>query len=345
MFRWMDEIDMIYGGESRKAGVPVTFTLQQMYGDVLAPVDVAPGKLMFVSCIIKMDNRRKHNSHDWCVHSVCPPALPPPSPFLLLDWNFTCVLAGSSVVFPSSTCPHTSTSQTWGQPPTRSAWPASSSTWKETSTVVLSPGSRESRSSPPRLLFRSPTPLIAKGLGNCFRTRWRPLSLGLCRISRFSIQAPLVFPGAGGSCPGCPDRQPNPFAPQKLKPGATLLNHLTREVQAYELGPGNGAAKASQALVGYVAILPGPCQLLRTSDALEPTFLDSFFDFINRDAVRPRPSPPCGAHRLQHCSYSRWLGNAFILAVKGSGHPDQPPVSLVAGMPPVPWQFYLAAYP
>ena len=46
--------------------LPVTFSIQQVHeSGSLAEVDIAPGRSLYVSTIIKYDNRRKHNSHEW----------------------------------------------------------------------------------------------------------------------------------------------------------------------------------------------------------------------------------------------------------------------------------------
>ena len=61
---------------------------------------------------------------------------------------------------------------------------------------------------------------------------------------------------------------------------------MQREVQAYELGPANCSnVKASQAVLGFELILSGPCQIIRTEDALHDEFLDAFFTMINQDPV------------------------------------------------------------
>ena len=73
---------------------------------------------------------------------------------------------------------------------------------------------------------------------------------------------------------------------QRLRQGATLVQHLQREVQAYELGPGMcHNVKASQGLLRFQLILCGPCQMIRSEDALKDKFLDAFFSMINKDPV------------------------------------------------------------
>ena len=91
--RWEVEIDGVPDAEWYKDNMPVTFTLQsildhtitgsnsrpalsngacistqpreEQYQSVLSKVEIAPGKRMYVSVLIKHDNRRKHNSHEW----------------------------------------------------------------------------------------------------------------------------------------------------------------------------------------------------------------------------------------------------------------------------------------
>lgn len=89
--------------------------------------------------------------------------------------------------------------------------------------------------------------------------------------------------GAGGCVAGA----------QRLRRGSTLVQHLQREVQAYELGPGMCAnVKASQGLMGFQLILCGPCQMVRSEDALQEPFLDEFFAMINKDSVRSSSTTP-----------------------------------------------------
>jgi len=46
--------------------LPVTYTVQQLDGNgEVVPVSIAPGRDIMVSTLVKFDNRRKHNSHEW----------------------------------------------------------------------------------------------------------------------------------------------------------------------------------------------------------------------------------------------------------------------------------------
>eukprot|EP00951_Prasinocladus_malaysianus_P050486 scaffold680902_cov50-Prasinocladus_malaysianus.AAC.1 len=66
----MREVDGTADSEWYEELMPVTFTLQQLdSAGRIVPVDIAPGKTMTVSAIVKFDNRRKHNSHEWSVAS------------------------------------------------------------------------------------------------------------------------------------------------------------------------------------------------------------------------------------------------------------------------------------
>ena len=66
MHSWMGEIDRTSSYPWFKKTLPVTFTLQQLTGDgQLSEVDIAPGRSLFVSALVKYDNRKKANSHEW----------------------------------------------------------------------------------------------------------------------------------------------------------------------------------------------------------------------------------------------------------------------------------------
>lgn len=72
-----------------------------------------------------------------------------------------------------------------------------------------------------------------------------------------------------------------------LPPGASLVQRIHWAVQVYELGPAMcGSIKASQGLMGFILILSGPCQMIRSKDALREEFLDAFFRMINMEPVR-----------------------------------------------------------
>mmetsp|Transcript_23773 Transcript_23773/g.65946 ORF Transcript_23773/g.65946 Transcript_23773/m.65946 type:complete len:1256 (-) Transcript_23773:244-4011(-) len=183
---WMQQIDNTSTAEWYNGLMPVTFTIQQLEGTLLAPVDVGPGKAMYVSCIIKYDNRRKHNSHEWFLRAFA-------------------------------------------------------QQYEAAYLYLTDVGTTSHRYCVPRL------------------TRFMDHHPDFCASTGFQRT-------------------------QKLKHGATVVEHLQREVQAYELGPSLcNAVKAAQGAMGYVVILSGPCQLVRCSDALNKQFLESFFAMINTD--------------------------------------------------------------
>jgi hypothetical protein len=66
----MDAIDSTQLADWYTAALPVTYTLQQQDGEGgVVPVSIAPGRDMMVSALVKFDNRRKHNSHEWCAQT------------------------------------------------------------------------------------------------------------------------------------------------------------------------------------------------------------------------------------------------------------------------------------
>jgi len=167
----------------------VTYTVQQLDGNgEVVPVSIAPGRDMMVSTLVKFDNRRKHNSHEWYLRAF------------------------------------------GKQYPSRYMY-------------LTDVGTTADKHCLPRLVnyMDKNTDYVAV--------------TGFQRV-------------------------------QRLRRGSTLVQHLQREVQAYELGPGMcHNVKASQGFMGFQLILCGPCQMVRTEDVLQDAFLDAFFEMINRDSV------------------------------------------------------------
>mmetsp|Transcript_878 Transcript_878/g.2656 ORF Transcript_878/g.2656 Transcript_878/m.2656 type:complete len:708 (+) Transcript_878:298-2421(+) len=57
--RWMEELDRHRSDQVK------TFSVQEAVGGELVPVELSNGRSLLVSALIKLDNRRKHNSHEW----------------------------------------------------------------------------------------------------------------------------------------------------------------------------------------------------------------------------------------------------------------------------------------
>jgi len=185
--RWIQEVDRTDSMPWYKKTLPVTFTLQQLSGNgQLSEVDIAPGRSLFVSTIIKFDNRKKSNSHEWYLRAF-------------------------------------------------------GKQYESKLMYLTDVGTTADQYCVPRL------------------AHFMDINPDYVAVTGFQRV-------------------------QRLRQGATLVEHLQREVQAYELGPGMcHNVKASQGLLGFQLILCGPCQMIRSEDALKDDFLDAFFNMINKD--------------------------------------------------------------